>query len=136
MTGFSITAPKEQPKQFYDYYMIGLDTNREKLYERINLRVDLMLKAGLEEEARFVYQLGDTQASQGIGYKEFFPYFNGQNSLEEVAEQIKQNSRRYAKRQLTWFRNRLTAQWFDLVEQPEKQQVIETKIQKWLEESQ
>ena len=85
---------------------------------------------------RFVYQLGDTQASQGIGYKEFFPYFNGQNSLEEVAEQIKQNSRRYAKRQLTWFRNRLTAQWFDLVEQPEKQQVIETKIQKWLEESQ
>ncbi|MBO0482882.1 tRNA (adenosine(37)-N6)-dimethylallyltransferase MiaA [Candidatus Enterococcus courvalinii] len=135
-TGFSITAPKEQPKQLYDYYMIGLDTNREKLYERINLRVDLMLKAGLEDEARFVYQLGDTQASQGIGYKEFFPYFNGQDSLAEVVEQIKQNSRRYAKRQLTWFRNRLTAQWFDLIEQPEEQQVIETEIQKWLEESQ
>ena len=71
-TGHSITAPKEEPKQLYDYLMIGLDTKRSILYERINQRVDLMLAEGLVAEARKVYELGEVQASQGIGYKEFF----------------------------------------------------------------
>ncbi len=79
-TGHSITAPKEEPKQLYDYLMIGLDTKRSILYERINQRVDLMLAEGLVAEARKVYELGEVQASQGIGYKEFFPYFEGKET--------------------------------------------------------
>ncbi|MEO2747553.1 tRNA (adenosine(37)-N6)-dimethylallyltransferase MiaA, partial [Enterococcus faecium] len=114
-TGHSITAPKEEPKRLYDYLMIGLDTKRDVLYDRINHRVDLMLAEGLVAEARKVYELGEVQASQGIGYKEFFPYFEGKETLEEATEQVKLHSRRYAKRQLTWFRNRLDAQWFDLI---------------------
>lgn len=70
-TGHSITAPKEEPKQLYDYLMIGLDTKRSILYERINQRVDLMLAEGLVAEARKVYELGEVQASQGIDIKNF-----------------------------------------------------------------
>lgn len=132
-TGYSITAPKEAPKRLYDYCMIGLDTDRELLYQRINQRVDQMLAEGLVSEARFVYSLGKIQASQGIGYKELFPYFEGKETLEEAVDQIKQNSRRYAKRQLTWFRNRLNARWFDLVQHPEENRRIEQTISEWLE---
>ena len=114
--------------------MIGLDTDRKLLYQRIDQRVDQMIAAGLVDEARFVYSLGEIQASQGIGYKELYPYFKGEITLEEAVEQIKQNSRRYAKRQLTWFRNRLKAQWFDLLKQPKQQEEIERVIKKWLEE--
>lgn len=105
----------------YDAKIIGLDTERSVLYERINLRVDQMVEVGLEKEARLLYDsnLQDTQAAKGIGYKEWFPYFNDQQTEEEVVEQIKQNSRRYAKRQLTWFRNRMEkVSWWDLVKQP------------------
>ena len=109
-TGHSITAPKEEPKQLYDYLMIGLVA-----------------------EARKVYELGEVQASQGIGYKEFFPYFEGKETLEEATEQVKLHSRRYAKRQLTWFRNRLDAQWFDLISEPNQKSQIEQTIKKWLE---
>ncbi|MFV0559337.1 MAG: tRNA (adenosine(37)-N6)-dimethylallyltransferase MiaA [Enterococcus sp.] len=132
-TGHSIMAPKEEPAQYYDYYFVGLDTDRALLYQRINQRVKLMMDAGLEAEARFVYQLEDAQSAQGIGYKEFFPYFEGKISKEEVVETIKQNSRRYAKRQLTWFRNRMTVHWFDLIQQPGEQETIEKEITRWLE---
>lgn len=132
-TGESITAPKEQPEKLYDYLMIGLDTERELLYKRINQRVDMMLEQGLEAEARFVYSLKDVQGAQGIGYKEFFPYFEGRETLPEVVETIKQNSRRYAKRQLTWFRNRMSVQWFDLIQHPEEQKQIEELVQRWME---
>ena len=132
-TGHSITAPKEEPKRLYDYLMIGLDTKRDILYDRINHRVDLMLAEGLVAEARKVYELGEVQASQGIGYKEFFPYFEGKETLEEATEQVKLHSRRYAKRQLTWFRNRLDAQWFDLISEPNQKSQIEQTIKKWLE---
>lgn len=134
VTGYSIMTPKEKPQCLYEYCMIGLDTDRKLLYQRIDQRVDQMIAAGLVDEARFVYSLGEIQASQGIGYKELYPYFKGEITLEEAVEQIKQNSRRYAKRQLTWFRNRLKAQWFDLLEQPKQQEEIERVIQKWLEE--
>ncbi|WVT92012.1 tRNA (adenosine(37)-N6)-dimethylallyltransferase MiaA, partial [Enterococcus durans] len=107
VTGYSIMTPKEKPQCLYEYCMIGLDTDRKLLYQRIDQRVDQMIAAGLVDEARFVYSLGEIQASQGIGYKELYPYFKGEITLEEAVEQIKQNSRRYAKRQLTWFRNRL-----------------------------
>lgn len=134
VTGYSIMTPKEKPQCLYEYCMIGLDTGRKLLYQRIDQRVDQMIAAGLVDEARFVYSLGEIQASQGIGYKELYPYFKGEITLEEAVEQIKQNSRRYAKRQLTWFRNRLKAQWFDLLEQPKQQEEIERVIKKWLEE--
>lgn len=133
VTGYSIASPKENPARLYDYCMIGLTTDRAFLYQRINQRVDEMIHAGLVEEARFVYELGDVQASQGIGYKEFYPYFRGEESLESAVEQLKLNSRRYAKRQLTWFRNRLDAQWFDLLDDSSCIDRIDELIKTWME---
>lgn len=134
VTGYSITTPQEEPARLYDYCMIGLNTERALLYQRINQRVDSMLEEGLLEEARFVYELGEVQASQGIGYKEFYPYFKGEESLENVVKQLKMNSRRYAKRQLTWFRNRLDAHWFDLLAESSSMEQIDQLIRTWLEE--
>lgn len=131
-TGFSILAPKEEPKQLYDYFLVGLETERSLLYDRINQRVDAMLTQGLLKEAELLYQIQGAQSTQGIGYKEFFPYFSGQESLHEAVEQVKQNSRRYAKRQLTWFRNRMHASWWNLVQHPETEQELQKKIENWL----
>lgn len=97
----------------YHHLILGLDLDREKLYERINLRVDIMMEKGLLEEAKALYDEGicDTQAVKAIGYKELFAYFDGRSTLEEAIEAIKQNSRRYAKRQLTYFRNKMDVKW-------------------------
>ncbi|WP_274307478.1 tRNA (adenosine(37)-N6)-dimethylallyltransferase MiaA [Solibacillus daqui] len=97
----------------YNHLIIGMDMDREKLYERINLRVDLMMDAGLLDEVRALYDAGirDVQAIKAIGYKEFYAYFDGNVTLEEAIEQVKQNSRRYAKRQLTYFRNKMEIKW-------------------------
>ena len=97
----------------YNHLIIGLDMDRAKLYERINLRVDLMMEAGLLEEVRALYDAGirDVQSIKAIGYKELYAYFDGLVTLEEAIEQIKQNSRRYAKRQLTYFRNKMDISW-------------------------
>ena len=97
----------------YKHLIIGMNMEREKLYERINLRVDLMMEAGLLEEVRSLFDAGirDVQSIKAIGYKELYAYFDGLISLEEAIEQIKQNSRRYAKRQLTYFRNKMDVQW-------------------------
>lgn len=135
-TGQSILSPKEMPEALYDYFMIGLTTDRGLLYQRINQRVDLMIDLGLIEEAKKVLRYPETQASKGIGYKEFQPYFEGHQSLEETVEQIKQNSRRYAKRQLTWFSNRMAPRWVDLVQEPDVQTQIILEIDQWLEEKQ
>ena len=99
----------------YPSTIFGLSMPREQLYERINLRVDLMIRDGLEEEVHALYQKGirDTQAMRGIGYKEWIPYFEGRMTKEEVIEQIKKNTRQYAKRQLTYFRNKLDVVWLD-----------------------
>lgn len=97
----------------YNHLIFGLDMDREKLYERINLRVDIMMEKGLLEEARALYDEGirDKQAVKAIGYKELFAYFDDRCTLEEAVEAIKQNSRRYAKRQLTYFRNKMDVNW-------------------------
>ena len=97
----------------YNHLIIGMDMEREKLYERINLRVDLMMESGLLEEVRALYDAGirDVQAIKAIGYKELYLYFDGLVTLEEAIEQVKQNSRRYAKRQLTYFRNKMEIEW-------------------------
>ena len=97
----------------YHHFIIGIDMDRQKLYDRINLRVDMMMKQGLLDEARALFDAGirDTQAVKAIGYKELFAYFEGRVTLDEAVEQIKQNSRRYAKRQLTYFRNKMDIHW-------------------------
>lgn len=100
----------------YQYVLIGLTMERKKLYERINQRVDIMEQQGLLEEVESLYNSGKlgAQAAQGIGYKEIISYIENKISKEEAFEQIKQNSRRYAKRQLTWFRNKMDVTWFDM----------------------
>lgn len=118
-TGVSMTAQpsvdfKDLALSRYDVKLIGLESDREKLYERINQRIDNMLDIGLLTEAKRVYDYGESQAAQGIGYKEFFPYFTGEESLASAVELAKQQSRRYAKRQMTWFRNRMTCEWWDI----------------------
>ncbi|MGX7129337.1 tRNA (adenosine(37)-N6)-dimethylallyltransferase MiaA [Enterococcus wangshanyuanii] len=131
-TGYSILTPRETPKPLYDYFLVGLETDRTLLYERINQRVELMLDSGLLKEAALLYEEQPQQSIQGIGYKEFFPYFEGKEDLEDAVAQVKQNSRRYAKRQLTWFKNRMNANWWDLVQHPETQTELEQAIVDWL----
>ncbi len=112
---FSELQNQEQQASEFNPLLIGLERDRAELYERINLRVDIMMKQGLLEEARTFYDSGvrDVPAARGIGYKELFTYFDGDMSLDESVELLKRNSRRFAKRQLTWFRNRLDVQWFN-----------------------
>lgn len=98
----------------YDVLWIGLDaSDRQFLYDRINRRVDMMLEAGLEQEARDYLARNDTAtSSQAIGCKELKPYFDGEISLGQAVENLKQATRRYAKRQLTWFRRNECIKWF------------------------
>ena len=99
----------------YDYKVFGITMERGKLYSRINLRVDIMIKNGLEEEVRNLvnkYTKFPT-AMQGLGYKEVVEYFDGILTYEEMIDKIKQESRRYAKRQLTWFRKNKETIWLD-----------------------
>ncbi|MGK0365841.1 MAG: tRNA dimethylallyltransferase [Saprospiraceae bacterium] len=96
------------PRPFQCIY-IALTSDREKLYERINLRVDKMLEAGLLEEVKELYPKRAFKSLQTVGYQEFFKHFDEELSLEEAVELVKRNSRRYAKRQMTWFRNQQPA---------------------------
>lgn len=105
---------KETP---YNAGVIILNMDREKLYERIELRIDIMMQEGLLEEVKGLLDKGytpDLVSMQGIGYKEFIPYFNGECTLEEAVIQLKTNTRRFAKRQLTWFRRQIDGLWVDL----------------------
>ncbi|EUJ27835.1 tRNA dimethylallyltransferase [Listeria grayi] len=113
---FSAMHTHKEPVADFRPLYIGLDLPREQLYARINVRVELMLQAGLVEEARNLYEQGldkNLPAMKGIGYKELFAFFEGDISLEAATDQIKQNSRRFAKRQLTWFRNRMDIHWLE-----------------------
>ncbi|EMY5508637.1 tRNA (adenosine(37)-N6)-dimethylallyltransferase MiaA [Bacillus wiedmannii] len=107
---------KQENEILYDVSLIGLTMDREMLYDRINLRVDIMMDQGLLEEVEGLYNRGirDCQSIQAIGYKEIYDYFEDRVSLEEAVSQLKTNSRRYAKRQLTWFRNKMDVTWFDV----------------------
>ena len=99
----------------YNPYLIVLNTEREVLYNRINKRVELMFEQGLEDEVKGIINDYGTelQALGAIGYKEMLPYLKGDVSKEETISAISQNSRRYAKRQLTWFRNKMNGVWYD-----------------------
>ncbi len=95
--------------------IIALNLDRKALYSRIESRVDQMIDKGLVEEARKLFELDiSSPSTMAIGYKELFPYFRGEITLHEAIMSIKQNSRRYAKRQLTWFRNKMQPTWFEV----------------------
>lgn len=113
---FSVLSKKNIKNNNYNFLKVALERDREYLYERINLRVDIMLQKGLEQEVRALYEkYGENLRKINIiGYTELIEYFNGQVSYEEAVENIKRNSRRYAKRQFTWFKNDPTYVWFDL----------------------
>ena len=119
----------QEVEAVYDASIIGLTMDREKLYERINQRVDLMMEQGLLKEVEYFYHKGlrHCQSLQAIGYKELFEYIDGTVSFEQAVENLKQNSRRYAKRQLTWFRNKMDVKWFDMTG-IEEATVMEKKI--------
>ena len=118
-TGKRLSEQKAQslpPERPYRSLVLGLDfPDRAQLYRRIDLRVDKMLDAGLLDEAKLVYDHCQTYrtAAQAIGYKEFFPYFEGTAPLDACTEKLKQASRNYAKRQLTWFRHMDGVVWLD-----------------------
>lgn len=101
-------------KLLYDAKIIGLTTDRETLYDRINKRVDIMIENDLVDEINSLKRSFTTSKAlkTAIGYKEFIPYFNGETSLDEVIDKIKQNSRHYAKRQYTFFNNQLPVTWY------------------------
>ena len=110
-------AEQKEKETPYDAAVIILTMDREKLYERIELRIDIMMEQGLLEEVKGLLDRGytpDLVSMQGIGYKEFVPYFNGEYTLEEAVIQLKTNTRRFAKRQLTWFRRQIEGLWVDM----------------------
>ena len=109
-SSFRKRAKDERP---FASVLIGLKADREVIYERINQRVDQMMEQGLEKEARALYPLRELNALQTVGYKELFAYFDGEISREMAVDRIKQNTRRFAKRQLTWFRKNKDIKWFD-----------------------
>ena len=105
-----LTNPNKQRN--FNIIKISLETDREELYEKINNRVDLMIKQGLIEEAKQFHKDKNLNALNTVGYKELFPYFEGVYDLKEAIRLIKRNSRRYAKRQITWFKRDKDITWF------------------------
>lgn len=93
--------------------IIGLEADRQEMYDRINLRVDLMIQAGLLDEAKKLYPNKNLNALQTVGYRELFSYLDGDFTLDFAIEEIKKNTRRFAKRQMTWFKRTENAKWFD-----------------------
>lgn len=116
----------------YSFMKVFLTRNREEIYDRINRRVDIMISQGLEAEARKIYEKYKNLRYKiaSIGYKEFFKYFDGENSLDETIEEIKRESRRYAKRQMTWFRKEKDYIIYNLSEQSENE-VMKDIIGRW-----
>lgn len=123
ITGKTMSAYHEEQhmESPYRIIFIGLEMDRALLYNRINERIDMMLLDGLEAEVRGLYNKGfhDCQSMKAIGYKEFIPYFEGKQTLDQSIELLKRNSRRYAKRQNTWFKNKLDLNWYTI--DPEKE---------------
>ena len=118
----------------YEPYLICLDDERSLIYDRINRRVDRMLEEGLLEEACWLYDhYPDVQAAKGIGYKELFPYFRGEQTLEDASESLKQATRRFAKRQLTWFRNRMQVTFYQIGESGVQDRIF-SQIEEFLDD--
>ena len=109
---YSSFLKKQKRERDFGIIKIGLERSREDLYRRINARVDEMISMGLEDEARALYKFRKLNALNSVGYKEFFDLFDGKISKEKAIELIKRNSRRYAKRQLTWWSKDKEIKWF------------------------
>ena len=122
MTGRTYTSfrKREKKERPFRIVKIGLNREREELYNRINARVDRMMQQGLLKEASEMYPHRDLNALNTVGYKELLEYFNGRWSLEEAVERIKGNTRRYARKQLTWYKKDPQIRWFH----PEQEQDI------------
>ncbi len=115
-TGMALSSKERTDKLLYDTVFIGLTTNRDTLYERINMRTDVMIQNGLIEEAKKIYNTNvrSKAVMTPIGYKELFEYFDNKMTLDESIQLIKQRCRRYAKRQYTWFNNQMDINWFNV----------------------
>lgn len=114
-TGVIQETTDEINKRVYDFTLIGLRSDRETLYDKVNKRVDEMIKNGLLEEAKTLYDMNLKNFRNIIGYKELGDYFEGKTSLEEAVSLIKQHTRKYAKRQFTWFNNQMKdITWFNV----------------------
>ena len=122
-TGRTYTSFRKQKKKQRPFHIvkIGLNREREELYQRINSRVDNMMEQGLLKEAEHFYNKRMTNALNTVGYKELFDYMDGRWSLEEAVERIKGNTRRYARKQLTWFKRDKDMRWFH---PDEKQEIL------------
>lgn len=120
---FSIISKRNIKRNNFEFIKIGLERDRNNLYERINLRVDLMIDGGLIEEVKKLYTTygENLRKINVIGYSEIIDYFKGDITLDEAIFQIKQNSRRYAKRQFTWFKNDPDVLWFDVEKMSEEE---------------
>ena len=127
--GISEIKDNQEHKPIYDCLIIGLTTSREDLYNRIDKRIDKMVKDGLLEEIKGLLDKGitfDNQCMQAIGYKELKGYFDGSETLEKCIEQVKTNSHHFAKRQYTFFNNQMDIKWFE-----DTKQALE-EVKKWL----
>ncbi len=110
---YSAHLNNEKVKRDFRIIKIALNIPRAKLHERINTRVDEMISAGLVEEARSLYHLKDLNSLNTVGYKELFDYFDGKTGIDEAVEKIKTNTRRYARRQITWFKRDKEFEWME-----------------------
>ena len=109
---YSSFKNRKRHKTFENIFEIGVDWQRNLLYDRINSRVDLMFQLGLLTEAQSLFPFKDLKPLQTVGYSELFEYFEGKYSLDEATEKIKQHSRNFAKRQLTWYKKKSEFRWF------------------------
>ena len=115
--GISAIKDAQKHEMIYDALIISLTSSREELYQRIDKRVDMMFEKGLEKEVETLLKKGLTfehKALSAIGYRQFKDFFEGKITLDEVKELIKRDSRRFAKRQYTWFRHQFKTEWFDI----------------------
>lgn len=133
-TGKTITYFQEESKKIpdkFDYVYIGLKMDRVNLYDRINKRVDIMIEKGLIKEVKCLLQMGyssDLVSMQALGYKEIIGYLHGEYSLDDAVTLLKRDSRRYAKRQLSWFRSDKRVKWVDLDNYSNKSEAIKNII--------
>jgi tRNA dimethylallyltransferase len=130
---YSTYLNKNSTSRNFTPIIIGLEANREIMYQRINHRVDLMLQEGLLKEAESLVQYKELNALQTVGYRELFDYFEGKSTLDFAVEEIKKNTRRFSKRQLTWFKRTESAVWFDYLTD---RKVISNYIENYIEKCQ
>jgi tRNA dimethylallyltransferase len=125
VSSFLTNSKKERP---FDMIKIGLNTDRESLYQRINHRVDFMMQDGLLDEVKKLQPYKELNALKTVGYAELFDYLDGILSYDQAIDKIKQNTRRFAKRQLTWFRRDPEIQWFEPAQNAAVIEYLETKL--------